>query len=114
SRTVTGNRSGAASPELHAGGLSDLVKNTRVAGVKPPRAAKNESGYGYRANALATRLLTSYGGSSMKVSQSGDESTDFCTARMSRVSAVTSRSAASSVRRSTSSAELRCHSRIAW
>ena len=72
------------------------MKKTSDDGVERSWAAKNASGYGYRAKALAATLIRSYGGSSVNTPDSGEVSTDFCTARMSRVSAITSRSAASS------------------
>src|SRR6185503_17989829 len=60
-----------------------------------------------------TMLLRSCGGCSANASRSTAASTDFWTAYISCDSAVTSRLADSFARRSTSSTELRCHSRMA-
>src|SRR5262249_55861028 len=92
--TDTGNRFDPGSAGAHGGGRLERVKNSSFRMFSAPRSVKKHSGYGERAKALATMLAVSYGESRGETSHSAAESTDRRPACMSRVSAVTSRSAA--------------------
>src|SRR5687768_9638591 len=73
---VTGKRAAWTSAESQPGGRFERLKNTKASELASPLQAKNDSGYGYRAKVLATRLLSSYGRSAVKSLHCGDGNTD--------------------------------------